>query len=78
MNFDFHVSPFLDLASYSNPVTQEPFGLGNMLLGSGLEIIIYPQRWRSLFLRISAGLGVQTAHLSNISYEIYIGTVLHY
>jgi hypothetical protein len=79
MNFDFHVSPFIDLASYNNPVTREPFGLGNMLLGSGLEVIIFPQRWRSLFLRMSAGLGIQTARLSKgFSYEIFIGTALHY
>jgi hypothetical protein len=79
MNFDFHVSPFIDVASYNNPITQEPFGFGNMLLASGLEVIIYPQRWRSLFLRASAGLGIETAHLNRgFSYEIYIGTALHY
>jgi hypothetical protein len=79
MNFDLHITPFIDLASYNNPVTQDPFGLGNMLLGSGLEFIVFPQRWRSLFLRISGGLGIETARLGNrLSYEIYIGTGLHY
>jgi hypothetical protein len=79
INFDFHVAPFVDLALFNNPRTQEPFGFDNMLLGAGLEAIIFPQAFRSLYLRVSMGLGVKTGDLhAGISREIYIGTDLHY
>jgi hypothetical protein len=79
INFDLHVTPFIDLAMFNNPQTQEPFGFENMLLGAGLEAIIFPQAFRSLFLRVSVGLGVKTADLrGGISREIFIGTDLHY
>jgi hypothetical protein len=79
INFDLHVSPFIDMALYNNPITQEPFGFENMLLGAGLELIIFPQAFRSLFLRASVGVGIETARLSRkLNNEIYIGTELHY
>jgi hypothetical protein len=78
MNFDLHVSPFIDIALYNNPITQEPFGFENMLVGAGLELIVFPQSFRSLFLRASIGLGVETARLNRgFSREIFIGTDLH-
>jgi hypothetical protein len=78
-NFDLHVAPFIDMALYNNPITQEPFGFENMLIGGGLEAIIFPESFRSLFLRISVGLGVKTADLGGgLSREIFIGTDLHY
>jgi hypothetical protein len=79
INFDFHVGPFIDMAFYNNPVTQEPFGFENMLLGAGLEVIVFPLSFRSLFLRASAGLGIKTANLhAGFSKELFIGTELHY
>jgi hypothetical protein len=79
INFDLHVGPFIDMALYNNPTTQEPFSFDNILLGAGLEFIVFPQSFRSLFLRASAGLGVETAHLDRgFSRELYIGTELHY
>jgi hypothetical protein len=77
-DFDFHVTPFVDMALYNNPITQEPFGFENMLLGAGLEVIVFPLRFRSLFLRASAALGVETGRLGKgFSKELYIGTDLH-
>jgi hypothetical protein len=79
INFDLHVGPFVDMALYNNPITQAPFSFDNMLLGGGLELIVFPEYFRSLFLRASVGLGVETARLNRgISREIYIGTELHY
>jgi hypothetical protein len=78
-NFDLHVAPFIDLALFNNPITLEPLSFDNMLLGAGLELIVFPLSFRSLFLRASLGLGVETAHLGRgFSREIYIGTELHY
>jgi hypothetical protein len=79
INFDLQVSPFVDLALYNNPITQEPFGFENMLIGGGLEVIVYPLSFRSLFLRASAGLGIKTGDLqAGFSRELFIGTELHY
>jgi hypothetical protein len=79
INFDLHVTPFVDLGLFNNPITQEPFGFDNLLVGGGLEVIVYPLSWRSLFLRASAGLGIKTANLrAGFSRELYIGTELHY
>ena len=79
IDFDFHIAPFLDVAFYNDPVNQRPFGLENMLIGGGLEVIVFPLRFRSLFLRISVGLGIETANLRDgLSREIFIGTDLHY
>ena len=78
-DFDLHVSPVVDIGFYNNVNTLAPFGLENMLLGGGLELIIYPERWRSLFLRISVALGLQTGKLSDgFTREIFIGTELFY
>jgi hypothetical protein len=78
-NFDLMVSPFVDLGLYNNPVTMEPFSFDNILIGGGLEVIVYPLSFRSLFLRASAGLGIRTGDLqSGFSRELYIGTELHY
>jgi hypothetical protein len=79
INFDLHVAPFIDMALFNNPKTQEPFSFENMLIGGGIEVIVYPLSFRSLFLRASVGLGVKTADLhAGISREFFIGTELHY
>jgi len=78
-DFDLHVAPVLDIALYNDPLTQTPFGLENMLLGAGLEAVIYPERWRSLFLRISFAVGIQTGNLNaGLTSELFIGTDLFY
>ncbi|MDR0321300.1 MAG: hypothetical protein LBI28_07335 [Treponema sp.] len=79
IDFDFHVTPFLDVAFYNDHVNQRPFGLENMLIGAGLEVVIFPLRFRSLFLRVSVAVGIEAARLSRgLSNEIFIGTELHY
>ena len=81
-DFDFHAGPFVDIALYNYNVSddiknQKVFGMENLLLGSGLEVIIFPERWRSLFLRVSVALNLSPGVKPNRA-EIYIGTELHY
>jgi hypothetical protein len=76
---DIHVVPILDIAFYNDPITQNPFGLENMLIGSGFELIVFSSRWRSLYLRGSAALGVNLGNFgAGVSREIYIGMEFHY
>jgi len=75
--FELHTAPFVDAAFYNDPINQKVFGLENLLLTGGLEAIIFPARWRSLFLRISYGRNFSVGPKSNNS-EIFIGTELHY
>ena len=81
-DFDFHASPIIDFALYEynnpeEPRNQKVFGLENLLFTAGMEIIIFPERWRSLFLRVSLGLNLSPGKKSN-TYEIFIGTEFHY
>jgi len=75
--FDLHLSPIIDAALYNDPVNQRVFGLENLLLTSGIEMIVFPTRWRSLFLRISYGRNLSLGHRPN-AHEIFIGTDLHF
>ena len=81
-DFDFHAGPFVDFALYNYNIpddikNQKVFGMENLLLASGLEVIIFPERWRSLFLRVSLGLNLSPGVKPN-RYELFIGTELHY
>jgi len=92
LNFDLHAVPFLDAAIYRSPYNEEnfsgtDFSFKNMLVTCGMELIVFPVFFRSLFLRASLGLNLSTlTHkfkgLENGKemgrYEIFIGTELHY
>ncbi|MDR0504042.1 MAG: hypothetical protein LBH16_12070 [Treponema sp.] len=76
-NFDFHLSPVIDMALYHDPVNNIDFGFKNFLASGGLEAIVFPEFFRSLYLRFSIGW-----NLSDFSggrnREIYIGTDFHF
>jgi hypothetical protein len=61
-DFEQHWSPFIDLAIADDPNKEyQEYGNGARLEASGivatagLEVITFPLRWRSIYLRISAG-----------------------
>ena len=62
-NFEMHISPFLDLALIEGPYNKLvtpasegiKFRLDEMLVTTGLEIIVYPAFFRSIYLRASLG-----------------------
>jgi hypothetical protein len=79
---DLHLVPFFDIAVYRNPFHEinykgEPFHYKNLLMSGGLEFLFFPQRFRSLFLRASLGINLSTMPGMS-SYELFIGTDLHY
>ena len=76
-DFDVHLVPVIDMAFYNDPVNKTAFNFENMLIGGGLEIIIYPERWRSLFLRISYARNFSVSNKVNTS-ELFIGMEHHY
>jgi hypothetical protein len=54
-----------------------------MIAAGGLEWIVYPQRWRSIYLRISGGMDLRKAIenknlLSRDNLELFIGFGFHY
>ena len=81
-DFDFHINPFLDAAIYRSSENEKNFPgthftYKNVLMSTGLEIIVYPAFFRSLFLRASLGINMST--LTGLkSNEIFIGMELHY
>ena len=81
-NFDLHIVPILDAAIYRNPereaeLSGTDFTYKNMLISTGMEAIIFPEFFRSLFLRISLGINLSTLN-GMAGYELFIGTDLHY
>jgi len=69
-DFDLHLIPFIDAAAGS-------FDSENFLLSGGVEIIVFPDFFRSLFLRVSFGFNLLDIPNKN-NFEIFFGTDLHY
>ena len=49
-NFEFHISPMLDLAMFDDPRTGR-----DIAAAGGLEFIVFPEIMRALYLRLSIG-----------------------
>jgi hypothetical protein len=68
-NFDFHISPFIDIA-FTNGKKDVEWNSGfyqmppakdadfSPLVAAGLEVIVFPLTWRSFYLRISVGYNI--------------------
>jgi hypothetical protein len=65
-DFDFHISPIIDLALYHDPATGTAFSPRNMLVSGGAEFIVFPAFMRSLYLRLSFAWNI-VEHLNNPS-----------
>jgi hypothetical protein len=52
-DFDFHISPVIDLALYHDPESGTAFAPRNILASGGAEFIVFPAFMRSLYLRLS-------------------------
>jgi len=75
--FDVHINPVFDAAWYKPPSKAASADYEYFLFGAGVEMIIYPHRFRSMFFRISIGWDV-----SNIAektpMEIFLGMEHHF
>lgn len=91
LNFEVQLAPFVDMALTSNPATGRNFSPKDGFYTGGLEILVYPERWRSLVVRASLGFDLSRTILSDVvetsfrkpsglvkPYEIYIGIGLNY
>ena len=76
-DFDFHIGPVIDAALYNDPYNPVTFAFNDLLLTAGIEAVIFPLRWRSIFLRVSFGKNFSIADL-NDSYELFIGMEFHH
>ncbi|MDR0301574.1 MAG: hypothetical protein LBI04_04575 [Treponema sp.] len=77
INFELYLAPFVDVAIYRDPVTKTGFDIKNTVASGGMEIVVFPEFFRSLFLRASIGWNISdfTGLGSN---EVYIGTDFQY
>ena len=57
-DFEMHISPFFDFAFADNLITGKTFAIKDGWYGAGLEVLVYPAKWRSLVVRASAGIDV--------------------
>jgi len=80
LDIDFHAAPIIDIAFSHDPRTGSLQGFNNLNVAAGLEIIVFPLFFRSLFLRVSAATDVYRMLLTKERgpIEIFIGTELHY
>ena len=76
-DFDMHFIPVFDIAFYQDHNKKQTFSRENILMGGGVEIIVFPQRWRSLFFRISAGWDFSNIALKT-PMELFLGMDLFY
>lgn len=91
-NFELQLSPFLDFAFVHDAKTGRYFSPKDMWCSGGLELIFYPEKFRSIYVR--ASLGFDLRELKNVPgllkrkgiakrdgrqiSEIFIGIGLHY
>ena len=84
-DFEFHFSPFMDLALLQGPynnLKNDPhegskFNFRDMIRTAGFEIIAFSGFFRSLHLRASVGSNLRKGRALKWD-EIYIGTELHF
>ena len=91
-NFELQISPFLDIALTKNDVTGRLFSLEDGWYTGGIELLLFPERWKGIVMRGSIGIDLGRAVISkkypdkidmswreNVKkYEIYAGIGLHY
>ncbi|MDR0476230.1 MAG: hypothetical protein LBH43_21510 [Treponema sp.] len=86
-NFEMHLSPFMDISlmnGYQIPFTGqtgEKISFGDILFGSGFEIIAFPDFFKSFYIRASAGYNMnKIINTHNIPKwdELFIGIGHHY
>jgi len=79
-DFDLHIAPIIDAAFSHDPRTGSLHGFNNLYVAGGIEIIVFPIFFRSLFLRVSAATDVYRIlnKKGRGPIEIFIGTELHY
>ena len=58
-DFEFQISPVIDLALYHNPVTRTSFHPKNIAASGGFEFIVFPAFMRNLYIRLCYALNLR-------------------
>lgn len=93
-DFEMQMAPFGDLALTYNYATDRAFNIADGFYAGGLEVLVYPKKWRSLVVRASAGMDAGRKIVSKLpkrlikfdnswraqcsALELYIGIGLQY
>jgi len=82
-DFEQHWSPFIDLLMIETPGGCYRFTPEDIITGIGLEVITFPLKWRSFYIRASIGWDMREASRagrlpSGIHREIFIGLGHYY
>lgn len=91
LDFELQLSPFIDIALLKNRVSGSIFSIKEGIYTCGLEILVYPLRWKSYVVRGSIGYDLAKGFLDSKTnyfdsswrnpsrnYEIYFGLGLLY
>ena len=88
LNFEMQLSPFIDFALANNKATGTSFSPKDGFYTAGLEMIVFPESWKSIQVRASVGFDVGSYLLKNqlnmnwrsdvSPYEVSVGIGLHY
>lgn len=91
-DFELQLSPFGDFALTRNEATGKAFAIKDGWYACGLEVLVYPKKWRSIVVRGSFGIDAGRKIVKKVSsklfddswrkngsaYEMYIGVGLQY
>lgn len=89
LDFELQISPFVDIGLTKNIASGRSFNPKDAFIASGLEVLVYPTRFRSYVVRGSFGVDVGRKVLSKFldtdwrdmnakAYELSIGLGLHF
>ena len=88
LNFEVQVSPFIDFALVNNKATGTSFSVKDGFYAGGMEVIVFPESWKSIQFRVSFGIDAGRYFLKRFintdwrrgvsKYELSIGIGLHY
>jgi hypothetical protein len=77
-DFEFHITPFVDLALVKDPLRSRSFHFDDMIATGGIEATAFPFYFKTTYIRASYGIDLQemikTGSLPDGDYnEIYVG-----
>ncbi|MBC6719937.1 hypothetical protein [Treponema sp. Marseille-Q4130] len=88
LNFEVQVAPFIDFALIHNKAAGTIFSIKDGFYAGGLEVIVFPESWKSIQFRASLGIDAGRYFLKRFintdwrrgvsKYELSIGIGLHY
>ena len=91
LDFELQLSPFVDFALTKNYATERLFSIKDGFYTGGIEMLVFPAKWRSIEVRTSLGVDIgrklikkavpsliDTSWRKGSAYELSIGIGLHY